>query len=239
MLQSYLDSYMDNFSEEKKKKTEVQKKPFPMNRRPRIKKKFKLFSIGEGLDLPFLGLLVLILIIGLIMMFSASYPYAYHRYGDSYYFIKKQVLCALAGLAIMFGVSFFDYHYLHKAAAPVMGAAWLLMILVLMIPTEDNAPKRWLNLGIFSIQASEICKFALILFFAHWCSLYYKEMKTLKYGVAPAFVVLGVTGLLLYLEPHYSGIVICILIHRPYRSGHRGDYITESTGADIQRTGIA
>ncbi len=183
-----------------------------MSKRPRTKKKFKIFSIGEGLDLQFLGLLILIMIIGLIMMFSASYPYAYHRYGDSYYFIKRQVIFAIIGVAAMIGISFFDYHHFHKLAAPIMGVAWLLMLIVLIMPTEDNAPKRWLNLGIFGIQASEISKFALILFFANWCSIYYKKMKTIKYGVAPALLVLGITGFLLYLEPHYSGIVICMFL---------------------------
>ena len=196
----------------KRKKEEPGENRLPAHRRPRTKKKFKLLAVGEGLDLMFLGLLVLLLVIGLIMMFSASYPYAYHRYDDSYYFIKKQVIFALVGLAVMFGVSFVDYHYYHKAAPFAMAAAWLLMIIVLLIPTEDNAPKRWLNLGVFSIQASEVCKLALILFFANWGSIYYKKMHTIKYGVMPALIVLGVTGLLLYLEPHYSGIVICLLI---------------------------
>ena len=58
------------------------------------------------------------------------------------------------------------------------------------------------------MQVSEICKFALILFMAHWSSLYYDKMRTFKYGVAPGLVLLLITSFLLYLEPHYSGIVI-------------------------------
>lgn len=211
LLQSYTYGDLDNFADNKRKNQTV-KNQIPNSKRPRTKKKFRIFSIGEGLDMQFLLLILGILIIGLIMMFSASYPYAYHRYGDSYYFIKRQVLFALLGLAAMFGMSYFDYHHLHKLAVPALAASWLLMVIVLIIPTEDDAPKRWLELGFFRIQASEVCKLALILFFANWGSLYYKKMKTLKYGVAPALGVLGVTAVLLYLEPHYSGIVICILI---------------------------
>ena len=212
MLQSYTYDDIKSFMKKERKQEEPPKNHLPAHKRPRTKKKFKFLAIGEGLDLMFLGLLVLLLVIGLIMMFSASYPYAYHRYNDSYFFIKKQVIFALVGLGVMFAVSFVDYHYYHKAAPFAMAAAWLLMIIVLLIPTEDNAPKRWLNLGAFGIQASEVCKLALILFFANWGSIYYKKMHTIKYGVMPAIVVLGVTGLLLYLEPHYSGIVICLLI---------------------------
>ncbi|MDE7390057.1 MAG: FtsW/RodA/SpoVE family cell cycle protein [Lachnospiraceae bacterium] len=153
-----------------------------------------------------------ILVLGLVMMFTASYPTAYYRQGNSYYYLTRQFIFACVGVAVMIGMSFFDYHHLHKLAVPILAAAVLLMIIVLLMPTDSNEPKRWLRLGLFSIQASEVCKFALILFFANWGSLYYKKMSTIKYGIMPAVAVLIPVILLLYLEPHYSGIVICVLI---------------------------
>lgn len=214
MLQSYTYGELDNFSEQSRKKKQKTENSVPLKRRSRKRKKFRVFSKGEGLDLPFFLLIVVVLIIGLIMMFSASYPYAFHRYDNSYFFIKRQVIFALLGLGAMIGLSYFDYHHLHIVAAPSLGVAWFLMLLVLILPSAegDDAPKRWLELGIFRLQASEVCKFALILFMANWGSIYYKKMKTIKFGIMPGVIVLGITGFLLYLEPHYSGIVICILI---------------------------
>ena len=209
---------LDNFADTNKKAdAKGEKKPLmsvPLSRKNRTKKQFRFWSIGEGLDFVFLLAIAGILIIGLIMMFSASYPYAYHRYGNSYYFITRQILFAGIGLAAMFGVSYFDYHHLHFWAPIALGIAWLLMLIVLFLPQggDPDAPKRWLKIGGFGIQASEVCKFALILFFANWGSIYYKKMHTIKYGVMPALGVLLVTGILLYAEPHYSGIVICLLI---------------------------
>lgn len=207
---SYTYNDLVNFSDENSKR-EKQGTPKPNKRRKRVRKKFRILSKGSGLDLPFFLLVLGILIIGLIMMFSASYPYAFTKYGDSYYFIKRQLIFAVIGVAIMIGLSYFDYHHLHKFAVPVLAASWFFLVLVLILPS-DSETKRWIDLGPFGFQASEICKFALILFFANWGSLYYRKMKTIKYGVMPALIVLGITSFLLYLEPHYSGIVICLML---------------------------
>ena len=214
MLQSYTYGDLDNFTDSSRKQKTQKSSTVPQKPKARRRKKFRIFSKGDGIDLTFFLLVLAVLIIGLVMMFSASYPYAFHRYDDSYYFIKRQLVFALLGVAAMLGLSYFDYHHLHKFAAPALGAAWVLMILVLIMPSSGDGddPKRWFELGVFRIQASEICKFALILFMANWGSIYYKKMRTIKYGVLPGVVVLAITAVLLYLEPHYSGIVICALI---------------------------
>ena len=81
-----------------------------------VKKKVRVFSIRAGMDMPFFLLIMVILCIGLVMLFSASYANAYYVYGDSYYFIKDQALFAVLGIVIMILVSYFDYHHLHKYA---------------------------------------------------------------------------------------------------------------------------
>ena len=80
-----------------------------------------------------------------------------------------------------------------------------------MIPSETGL-KRWIGIGDYGIQASEITKFAIILFLAHWGSRYYDKMHTLKYGVLPGAAVFVSTAILLLLEPHYSCIVIIALL---------------------------
>ena len=76
--------------------------------RGRRKINFSLLNIGKGIDIPFVLLILVLLTIGITMMFSASYPVAYYEIGDSYYYLKRQLLFALIGLAIMFGISFLD-----------------------------------------------------------------------------------------------------------------------------------
>ena len=181
---------------------------------PRVikrKKQFSLLSIGKGLDVPFCMLIVLLLAIGITMMFSASYPVAFYEIGDSYYYLKRQLLFAVVGLAIMLAVSYVDYHYFHRFSALILGLSYFALIVVLLIPSETGV-KRWIGIGDYGIQASEISKFAIILFLAHWGSRYYDKMHTLKYGVLPGAAVFVSTALLLLLEPHYSCIVIVALL---------------------------
>ncbi len=197
--------YDEKYRKEQRAK---QEKFFVRPTRQRKMKNAKWFSIGMGIDLPFCLIIIVLLTIGTIMMFSASYAVAYYQHkGNSYHFLIRQLFFIGAGIAAMIFMSFFNYNKLHKAAPLVLGFAYLTMIIVLFIPSEDGI-KRWIPLGAFNLQPSEIAKFAVILFFAHWCSKYYNKMQFAKYSVIPGVVVFGSIAVLLFLEPHYSGIVI-------------------------------
>ncbi len=172
----------------------------------------KIFSLRSGMDLPFLFLVLTILVIGLVMMFSASYPNAYYLHGgNSFYFIKNQVIFAILGVICMFAVSTVDYHYFHKWAVPVLGVSFLLLLLVLVMPAI-NGVHRWIQLGTFSFQASEITKFAIVLSFAHFINLNFHRMQTFKYGILPYLIILVPTLILLALEPHISCCAIVVLL---------------------------
>ena len=177
----------------------------------RTPKNKSLFVRGMGIDLPFCLIILVLLVIGMIMMFSASYPVAYYTMGDSYYYLKRQLLFAVLGVAIMLGVSFFNYNKLHKAAPIVLGVSYAALMLVLVLPS-NNGVHRWIGIGGFGIQASEITKFAIVLFFAHWGSKYYNKMHLPKYSLLPGAAVFGSTALLLILEPHYSCTVIVFML---------------------------
>ncbi len=182
------------------------------NRQVKKKKiKFSLLSIGKGLDIPFCMLIVLLLAIGITMMFSASYPVAFYEIGDSYYYLKRQLLFALLGLALMIASSYVDYHYYHRFSILILGVSYFALVLVLLLPSETGI-HRWIGIGDYGIQASEISKFAIILFLAHWGSRYYDRMDTLKYGIVPGAAVFASTAFLLLLEPHYSCIVIVAVL---------------------------
>ena len=172
----------------------------------------KIISIKSGIDLPFLFLVLTILVIGLVMMYSASYPNAYFLHGgDSAYFIKNQLVFAILGIIGMFAISCIDYNYFHKWAVPILGVSFVLLILVLVMP-PINGVHRWIQLGSFSFQASEITKFAIVVSFAHFIHLNFNRMQTFKYGILPYLIILGPTIVLLALEPHISCSAIVILL---------------------------
>lgn len=177
-----------------------------------VRKKFKVFSMRSGLDMPFFFINMAILVIGLIMLFSASYPNAYYyKHGDSYYFIRSQLIWAVIGVVAMIAISYFDYHHLHKFAVPVLGLSFILLVIVLFMPMV-NGVHRWIPLGPIGFQASEITKFAIVLSFAHFISINFKKMGTFKYGILPYGIILALTAFLLYLEPHISCLIIVVLL---------------------------
>ena len=168
----------------------------------------KVKKTGRGnLDVTFLVLVLLILTFGLIMLFSASYAYAYYYENDSFYYIKRQMIFATGGVIAMLVASHMDYRHWMTYAEPILGVALGLLVIVLFCP-EINGVHRWIPLGFTTFQPSEIAKFAVILFFSHWCSKYYNKMQLPKYSILPGIIVFGSISLLLLLEPHYSGIVI-------------------------------
>ena len=120
-------------------------------------------------------IIMLLLCFGSVMVFTASYPYALSTYGDAFYFIKRQIFWAIAGSAGMtlcaaVGLSF------HKKYTSVIGFTVALICLVLVLMSGASI-KRWLNLGFFSFQPSELMKPMLILFVSLYMEKYRDIIK--------------------------------------------------------------
>ncbi len=175
------------------------------------KKKLKFFNIGLGLDMPFCLLVLVLLTIGIIMMFSASYPIAYADTGDSYYYLKRQIIFAVIGIGAMIGLSFVNYRVFYRFAKPLLAISYGALVLVLFLPGV-NGVHRWIGFTSFNIQASEITKFCIIVFFAYWGTRYAQKMQYMKYSFMPGMIIFGTTAILLILEPHFSCTVIVFLL---------------------------
>ena len=179
------------------------------------------------LTIGWLATLGLIVVFGLVMLFSASYTTGYLRMGDSYHYIKSQALYALIGVGVMFLFSYFDLRFIRK----FVWAGYLvsLVLLVAVLFCEPlNGCRRWLNIrGLPTLQVSELVKFEMILLTAHLASrtrrpipreggahlgaggwLYQKLVRELAIPLLPLVPVV----LLLVLEPHMSGIVLMCAI---------------------------
>lgn len=190
------------------KKAQAAKPPSKIRK---ARNKLKMFSVRAGIDLPFFLLVLTLVVIGLIMLFSASYASAYYSTGSSYTYILRQGMFALVGVAVMVVVSFMDYHVLHKLTFPLLIASWGMLGIVLLMPPIAYV-HRWFQIGSFSFQPSEIAKFALVLWFAHYISLNFKKMDTIKVGILPHLVVVGITCGLVVVEPHFSATIILLLL---------------------------
>ena len=202
----------ENYERKNEQQDEKLKKKKSKKTKSKLLSKIKMVSLKSGTDLPFLFLVLTIVVIGLVMMFSASYPNAYYLHkGDSFYFIKNQLIFAVVGVIAMFSISYIDYNIFHKWAVPILGISFFLLVIVLVMP-PINGVHRWVQLGSFSVQASEITKFAIVVSFAHFINLNFNRMGTFKYGILPYIIILAPTVVLLALEPHISCTVIVVLL---------------------------
>lgn len=164
------------------------------------------------MDITFLVLVLLLLTFGLVMLFSASYAYAYYHEGNSFHYIARQLVFAVAGVVAMIIVSMIDYHILHRFTWIILGISIVLLVVVLFCPPINNA-KRWIPVfSLFNFQPSEIAKFAVVVTFAHLISINYNKMKTVKYGILPFVAILAVIAVLMLQQPHLSGTILICLI---------------------------
>lgn len=176
--------------------------------------------ITGSIDIPFLALTIVLLTIGLIMLFSASYPYAYYNIKghDSYYFFTRQFIFSVVGLVAMFIMSKINYKWLRVANIPVLAVTLLCLVIVLFyhtdLPGADGGDfKRFIPLpGGLTFQPSDLAKFALILLFAVYISDYYGKMRNFKYGILyPLGIIIIFCGLI-FLEHHMSCTILMFLI---------------------------
>ena len=168
------------------------------------------FSAGEGVDIPFLILLMLLLTVGLVMLYSASSAQSEYDtgYTISTKYLQKQAVCAGLGLICMAFFSRIPAEFWFRFAWPLYGISIALLLLVLVVGESVNGARRWINLAGIQFQPSEIAKFTMILLFAKLTRGFGEDTKKFRYGV------LGFGGALLgiliplALEKHLSAIML-------------------------------
>ena len=184
------------------------------------------------MDLPFLMLVLMLVGIGLIMVFSASYATAYYDPDISgpLYFAKRHALFVVSGILIMYFVSRINYQFWRGLSIPILGFAFLLLVMVLTpLGVEHNNAQRWMKVALVAgpeFQPSEVAKLAVILFFSARLAKRDTQKKkkwnrrtTLgrflewldKIGLLeliPYGVILVLMAALMLKEPHLSGTIL-------------------------------
>jgi cell division protein FtsW len=160
-------------------------------------------------DYVLLAVVVILLIIGLIMVFSVTFPPrvaqgSSNPQGD---FVKQAIYAAI-GVAILFVCARVDYRLWGRGALLLMGVTLILLIVVLFTPPVNNA-RRWLLDG--SIQPSEIAKFTMVVYMAKWLSSKGEKLRQVTYGVLPFAIIVGIVCGLIALQPNMSSAIIIAL----------------------------
>ncbi len=164
------------------------------------------FSYDVGLLFPVLFLVG----IGIVMIYSASSALAMKKYGSDYYFLKKQIVSGVLGIALLIACRHIPYRLYRVMAYPLLAVALVTLLALKLTPLAYTAggSTRWLHLGPVTFQPSELARFAMVIYLAYSLSKKQEMIKAFSIGFVPHVVVLGILSGLILLEPDFGSVAI-------------------------------
>ena len=179
---------------------------------------------------------MILVFIGIIMVFSASFVQSSFKHDDSYYFLKRNSIYAILGFISMITISNIDYRF-WKKNAKVIGIVSIILLLLVLTPLgiKANGARRWLGFGAFTIQPSEIAKFATIIITAKLIEKRYDNMKSLTKGVLPLIVIPGLFFALIMFQPNMStaGTIILVTFVMIFVAGLNMKFVIAMLGSGV------
>ncbi|MEO5346021.1 MAG: putative lipid II flippase FtsW [Magnetococcus sp. YQC-9] len=193
---------------------------------------------GAGhIDLWLAGTAFALLLIGLVMVYSASTPIALKKYDDSTHYALRNAIFALAGLGAMAWLSRLPIATIRNLSRTAFWVLIFLLVLVFIpgIGMEGGGARRWINLRLLTLQPSEPFKVALILYVSHLLALEPQRVRYFKEGLLPLLGLFGLGALLLMAEPDFGATLICGLVVMTviFVAGMPLSWITAVAGAAI------
>ncbi len=161
-------------------------------------------------DSVFLIAVLLLIGIGLIAVFSASSILAEQRYGDHYYYLKRQGVFCLFGLLLMILAKNINYLIYRRLVYFFLGLSLFLLILLFVpgLGVKVAGAQRWLRFGVISVQPSEAAKLSLAIFVAYSMSKNVENMGTLLHGLLPHLLMASIFMILILLQPDLGTAII-------------------------------
>lgn len=151
-----------------------------------------------------------LLVLGMLMVYSATFDYGLRFYDDATYYFRRQFSALALGVAAIIVLMQFDYHFLRRFSVPFLGATLLGLVIVLFFGEAIFGAQRGFYEG--SYQPSEVAKMATILYIAHWLSTKGDRIKILTYGLVPFSVIVGVVCALIVRQPDLSTAGLIALV---------------------------
>lgn len=169
---------------------------------------------AERPDTLMLVVTLILVTIGTAMIYSSSSILAMERFKDAQYFLKKQVFFVIIGMGAMVLMTKLDYHLLKKWAYPGIFLSVILLLLIFIphLGIRAGGARRWLNLGFFSFQVTEMVKICIVLFLAHFLTRKANYVKTFSRGILIPLLVTMVIIVLIALEPDFGAAVMIAVI---------------------------
>lgn len=173
-----------------------------------------MFENFYKIDFWLLLIILVLVVVGLIMIYSASSFKAQTAFEDSHYFLKKHFVRLILGLALMVLAMHIDYHFIQRMAPFLLLLAFVLLIYVLVNPTDSvlKGTRRWIDVFWVRFQPSEFAKYALVIFLSVLLSRKEEILENFVEGLLPALVIIGLVVVPILLEPNLGTAFLILLI---------------------------
>jgi len=158
------------------------------------------------------GAVILLLLLSMVMIGSASLSVAEVRYGDPLRIISHWLIYIPIGLAMAWAVSSVHPDWWKAASLSLLGLAMLAMVTVLIFGVKINGATRWFSLGGFTLQPVELFKPVIILYIAYYMSAFPDRLKSFSNGIAPMLVVTAIAATLLLIQPDFGNAALLVMV---------------------------
>lgn len=158
---------------------------------------------------------ICLIVFGIVMIYSSSSIWANYKFGDSFKYVKHQIIFFVIGLILMYFLSKLDYKFYYDNSSKIFIVSIILLILVLIpgIGSIRNGSRSWFGIGPFGVQPSEFAKLSLIILTSKYLSKSNKFVKNIKIGVIPILLILFLVFGLIMLQPDFgTGMIIVVSI---------------------------
>ncbi len=157
---------------------------------------------------------VVLICIGIVMIYSASSIYAWEKYKDSFFFLKRHISFLGIGIFLTFLVMSVDYRKFRRLAKPLLILSLILLVLVLIpgIGREVSGARRWFRFKFISFQPSELAILGIIVYIADFISRKGNMINQFIRGFLPPVLVLGLCALLILMQPDLGTVLAIVVV---------------------------
>ena len=165
-------------------------------------------------DLWLFGVVLALVFLGVVMVYSASAIIAADRFGDPFFFLRKQLFWAFLGGGLLWAALRLDYRRLERLVVPLLVVSIALLVLVLLPPFGQaiNGTRRWFRIGPLSFQPVELAKFALVLYLASFLTRRAAALRSFWQGLFPILLVAGTMALLTFVQPDLGNSLALVVL---------------------------
>jgi len=165
-------------------------------------------------DMWLFGVVLALVFFGVVMVYSASAIVAADRFGDPFFFLKKQLFWAFLGGGLLWAALRLDYRRLERLVVPLLVVSIALLVLVLLPPFGQaiNGTRRWFRIGPLSFQPVELAKFALVLYLASFLTRRAAALRSFWQGLFPVLLVAGTMALLTFVQPDLGNSLALVVL---------------------------